>query len=98
MEGISHEISSDNVRIRRCLVSSLAFADNPTDVQLMPNDGSTTAVQQENRASHKRRSPKGKDESLAPNVKSVNPAMAKGQSGQSNPEYRVTSNSLAGNN
>jgi hypothetical protein len=64
----------------------------------MPNDGSTTAVQQENRASHKRRSPKGKDESLAPNVKSENPAMAKVKSGQSNPEYRVTSNSLAGNN
>jgi hypothetical protein len=31
-----------------CLVSSLAFADNPTDAPLLPNDGSAAVVQQEN--------------------------------------------------
>ena len=31
-----------------CLVSSLPFADNPTDAPLMTNDGNTAVVQQEN--------------------------------------------------
>jgi len=31
-----------------CLVSSLAFADNPTDAPLMPSDGNTTVAQQQN--------------------------------------------------
>jgi hypothetical protein len=31
-----------------CLVSSLGFADAPTDAPLMPDDGNTTVVQQQN--------------------------------------------------
>jgi hypothetical protein len=31
-----------------CLVSSLGFADGPTDAPLMPDDGNTTVVQQQN--------------------------------------------------
>jgi hypothetical protein len=31
-----------------CLVSSLGFADTPTDAPLMPDDGNTTVVQQQN--------------------------------------------------
>ena len=52
-----------------CMVSSLAFADNPTDAPLVPNDGSTIVVQQENRADRNRRHPNKKDGSLAAKAK-----------------------------
>jgi hypothetical protein len=40
-----------------CLVSSLAFADSPTDAPLMPDDGNTTVVQQQNCQTALRASP-----------------------------------------
>lgn len=75
-----------------CLVSSLAFADNPTDAPLVPNDGSTTVVQQENQTGHNRRHPNKKDGSLAAKAKTENPSKGSRQGEQTNPNYSPTAN------
>jgi hypothetical protein len=75
-----------------CLVSSLAFADNPTDAPLVPNDGSTTVVQQENQTGHKRRHSNKKSESLSSTTKSEDSSKNNRQGGQSNPNYPATAN------
>jgi hypothetical protein len=75
-----------------CLVSSLAFADNPADAPLVPNDGSTPVVRQENRAGHNRRHPNKKDGSLAAKTKTENPSSNRGQGEQTNPNYSPTAN------
>lgn len=75
-----------------CLVSSLAFADNPTDAPLVSNDGSTAVVRQENHAGHNRRHPNKKDESQAAKAKREAPSKNNRQAEQSNPEYPATAN------
>ena len=80
------------------LVSSLAFADNPTDAPLVTDDGTTTVVQQESQASHKPKRSKKKDESSSAKGKSENPPKDNRQPGQGNPEYPATNDSFAGNN
>jgi hypothetical protein len=75
-----------------CLVSSLAFADNPTDAPLVSNDGNTNVAQQENHTGHNRRHPNKKDESLAAKARSENPSKNNRQEGQTNPDYPATAN------
>jgi hypothetical protein len=75
-----------------CLVSSLAFADNPADVPLVPNDGSTTVVQQEKQTDHNRMHPNKKDESLAVKANSENPSKGSRQGEQTNTNYPPTAN------
>jgi hypothetical protein len=75
-----------------CLVSSLAFADNPTDAPLVRNDESTTVVQQENPAGHNRRHPNKKGESLSPTTKSKDSSKNNRQGGRGNPEYPANAN------
>jgi hypothetical protein len=74
-----------------CLVSSLAFADNPTDAPLVTNDGTTPVVQQETRVSHKRQHAKKKDKSLA-KTKTENPPQEDSQKQQNTSEYPATGN------
>jgi hypothetical protein len=75
-----------------CLVSSLAFADNPADAPLVPNVGSTTVVQQENQTGHNRRRPNKKNESLAAKTKTENPSNTSRQQEQTNANYSPTAN------
>jgi hypothetical protein len=75
-----------------CLVSSLAFADNPTDAPLVLNDGITTVVQRVNHASHNRRHPNKKDGSLAAKTKTENPSNSGRQREQTNLDYSPTAN------
>jgi hypothetical protein len=75
-----------------CLVSSLAFADNLTDAPLVPNDGSTTVVQQENQTGHNRRHPNKKDGSRAAKAKTKDPSKSSRQGEQTNPNYPPTAN------
>jgi hypothetical protein len=75
-----------------CLVSSLAFADNPTDAPLVPNDGSTPVVQRENRMGHNRRHPNKKDGDLAAKAKTENSSKDSGQEEQANPTPPATAN------
>ena len=81
------------------LVSSLAFADNPTDAPLVTDYAITPVVQQEVQASHKpKRSKKKEDESRSAKGKSENPTKDNPQPAQGNPEYPATNASFAGNN
>jgi hypothetical protein len=75
-----------------CLVSSLAFADNPTDAPLVPGDGSTAIVQQEKQTDHNRRHPNKKDGSLPAKTKTKNPTNSGRQGEQTNPNYSPTAN------
>ena len=75
-----------------CLVSSLAFADNPADAPLVPNDGSTTVVQQEKQTDHNRRHPNKKDGSRAAKAKTKDPSKSSRQGEQTNPNYPPTAN------
>jgi hypothetical protein len=75
-----------------CLVSSLAFADNPVDAPLMPNDGSTIVVQQEKQRDYNRRHPNKKDRSLMTKVKTENPSKSSRQGEQTNSNYTPTAN------
>jgi hypothetical protein len=75
-----------------CLVSSLAFADNPADAPLMPNNGSTTVVQQEKQTDHNRRHPNKKDGCLAAKAKTENPSKRSRQGEQTNPNYPSAAN------
>jgi hypothetical protein len=75
-----------------CLVSSLAFADNPTDAPLVPTDGSTTVVQQENQTGHNRRHPNKKDGSRAAKAKTEDLSKSSRQGEQTNPNYPPTAN------
>ena len=42
------------VAVTVCLVSSLAFADNPTDAPLMAHDGDMMVIRQQNCTDHNR--------------------------------------------
>jgi hypothetical protein len=53
-----------------CLLSSRAFADNPTDAPLMP--ANTSAVQRENCAGLKRRHPNKLDQAASPGTRNEN--------------------------
>jgi hypothetical protein len=75
-----------------CLISSLAFADNPTDAPLVPNDGGTTVVQQEKQTDHNRRHPNKKDEALAARGKTEDPSKSSRESEQNDPNYSPTAN------
>jgi hypothetical protein len=81
-----------------CLISSFAFADNPTDAPLLPDDGNTTAVQQENQESHKPKRSKKKDKTTSAKAKSENQPKDDRQKEQSDPEYPATNGNYAGNN
>ena len=73
-----------------CLVSSLAFADNPTDAPLMTNDGNTAVVQQENcndRTSHQLHHKKDKSVSPKPKHEPAHPSQNDREKYESNPEY-----------
>jgi cytoskeletal protein RodZ len=73
-------------------VSSLAFADNPTDAPLMPNDGNADVRQQENCTGHNHQHPNRKGESRSPKAKNENPSKDNRQREQSNPQYPATAN------
>jgi hypothetical protein len=75
-----------------CLVSSLAFADNPTDAPLVPNDANATVVHQENHTGHDRRHPNKKDESLAAKTRTENPSKSTRQEEHTNPNYPPAAN------
>jgi hypothetical protein len=75
-----------------CLISSLAFADNPADAPLTPNDGSTTVVQQEKQKDHNRRHPNKKDGSSVAKTKTENPSNNSRQGEPTNPNYPPTAN------
>jgi hypothetical protein len=78
-----------------CLVGSLAFADNPTDAPLMPNDGDTTVVQQESckdRTSGQRHDKKGKSLSSMPKHEPERPSHNNREGYQGNPEYPASMN------
>ena len=78
-----------------CLVSSLGFADAPTHAPLMPDDGNTTVVQQQNcqdqtnRQLHDNRRPRDKKKkSLLSNPKHEPEHTSQNREGyESNPEY-----------
>jgi len=73
-----------------CLVSLLAFADNPTDAPLVTNDGNTTVVQQENckdRTSRQRHHKKDKSLSSKPKHEPERPSQNNRGKYESNPEY-----------
>lgn len=81
-------------------LSSLAFADNPTDAPLVTNDGSAAAVQQENQEkppSHKRKRSTKRDESASSKTKNENLPKDNRQKEPSNPEYPATNDNSAGN-
>ena len=73
-----------------CLVSSLAFADSPTDAPLMPDDGNTTVVQQQNcqdRAKSEPQDKKKKSLSPKPKHEPEHPSQNNREGYESNPEY-----------
>jgi hypothetical protein len=78
-----------------CLVSSLAFADNPTDAPLIPNDGDITVVQQESckdRTNGQRHDKKGKALSSMPKHEPEHPSHNHREGYQGNPEYPANVN------
>jgi hypothetical protein len=78
-----------------CLVSSLAFADNPADAPLIPNDGDTTTVQQESckdRTSGQRHDKRGKALSSTPKREPEHPSHNHREGFQRNPEYPASVN------
>jgi hypothetical protein len=75
-----------------CLVSSLAFADNPTDAPLMPSDGNTTVAQQQNCAGHNRRHSNQKEEPRPPKAKNENSSKYNRHAEQSHAQYLGTAN------
>lgn len=81
--------------ITACLVSSLAFADNPTDAPLMTNDGNTTAVQQDNckdGARRQRHHKKDKSLSSKPKREPEHPSQNNRENYESNPGYPASVN------
>lgn len=58
-----------------CLLSSVAFADNPSDAPLVPQEGSEATVEQQNCASQTRQQPDKdkKDKAVSAKAKSKNP-------------------------
>jgi hypothetical protein len=73
-----------------CLVSSLAFADNPTDAPLVTTDSSTTVVRQENcndHASRQRHHKKDKSLSSEPKHEPEHPSQNNREKYESHPEY-----------
>jgi hypothetical protein len=74
------------------LVSSLAFADNPTDAPLMPSDGNTTVAQQQNCAGHNRRHSNQKEEPRPPKAKNENSSKYNRHAEQSHAQYLGTAN------
>ncbi len=78
-----------------CLVSSLGFADTPTDAPLMPDDRNTTVMQQEScqdRAKsepHVNRQPHDKKKSLSskPKHDPEHTSQNNREAYESNPEY-----------
>lgn len=73
-----------------CLLSSLAFADNPTDAALVPSDGNSSAVQKENCkdcASGKHHSKKDQSLSFKPKHEPERSSQDSREQHQSDPEY-----------
>jgi hypothetical protein len=75
-----------------CLLSSLAFADNPTDAPLMPADGNSITVQQEKCAGANRRHPNRMDKSGSPRAGSEDPSKKNRQGKQRNADRLPASN------
>jgi hypothetical protein len=84
-----------------CLVSSLGFADSATDAPLMPDDGNTTLVQQENcqdranRQPHVKREPhddQKKSLSSKPKQEPEHASQNNREAYERNPEYPASVN------
>jgi hypothetical protein len=78
-----------------CLVSSLAFADSPTDAPLMPDDGNTTVVQQQNCQDRAKSEPHDKKKKLlssTPKRESEHTSQNNREAYESNPEYPASVN------
>jgi hypothetical protein len=75
-----------------CFVSSLAFADNPSDAPLVNDDARAMVIQRDNRVDHSRRHPKKKDESPSIRAKVEDSSKNNRQGEQSHPENLVTAN------
>ena len=79
-----------------CLISSLVFADNPSDAPLMPNDGTDPVAQQEIPADHGRqpadKQKDKKDKSRSAKAKREASSKTKAAAEPNSPEYPVTGN------
>jgi hypothetical protein len=84
-----------------CLVSSLGFADSPTDAPLIPDDGNATVVRQQNCLDHANRQPhvnrephdkKKKSLSSKPKREPEHTSQNNREVYESNPEYPASVN------
>ncbi len=84
------------------LFSSLAFADNPTDAPLLPNDGYAVLLHPENtqpesQAKPKRKRSKKNDEAASSKAGNENSPKDKSQKQPSDSAYPASSDGWAGN-
>ena len=75
-----------------CLMSSLAFADNPSDAPLVTNYQIDPVVQADNPTNHKQQKNKKKG-SEPPNTNCANAPKSDHQMEQRNPQYPATNGS-----
>jgi hypothetical protein len=72
-----------------CLVSSMAFADSPTDAPLLPYEEKPAVAPLQNCVNHSPRNARKKDESRPPNAKNQRSTKNDLHAEQLNPEYPV---------